>query len=76
MVEKLMITMSNYVGERWVLRKPFDGTPKLSDFNLVKEDLGKLHEGEIIYESEYLSVDPWQKLFAGFAKVQTSYSQA
>jgi len=38
------------VGERWVLRHPFSSLPKLEDFELVKEELGPLQDGEIIYQ--------------------------
>ena len=47
-------------GEKWIVTKKFDGIPKPTDFELVKEDLGELAEGEIAYESEYISVDPYQ----------------
>ena len=47
-------------GERWVVKHKLVATPTPDDFELVKEDLGDLEEGEIAYETEFVSVDPWQ----------------
>jgi len=38
------------MGEKWKLKRQFDGFPKLEDFELVKEDLGELKDGEIVYQ--------------------------
>jgi hypothetical protein len=38
------------VGRRWILRRPFDGLPKVEDFELVSEELGPLEDGEILYK--------------------------
>jgi len=61
--------MVKHVGERWVLVKTFEGEPKESDFKLVKEELDDLKDGEIIYETEFIAVDPWQRVFVGKFKV-------
>ena len=47
-------------GEKWVVVKKFDGIPKPDDFKVVKEDLGSLEDGDIVFETEYISVDPYQ----------------
>jgi len=48
----------------------FDGLPKESDFKIEKHDLGQLLEdGEILYESEFISVDPYQRRRADALKV-------
>lgn len=49
------------LGRRWVLKHHFQGLPKLEDFELAEEDLGELQDGEIIFESEFISVDPYQR---------------
>ncbi|KAJ8687618.1 hypothetical protein QAD02_023412 [Eretmocerus hayati] len=52
------------VAKKFVLRRAFQGEPKLSDMNLVEENLGTLHIGEILIEAEYLSVDPYMQPFS------------
>ena len=47
-------------GEKWVVKRRFNGEPVPADFELVKEDLGQLKDGEIAFTSEYISVDPYQ----------------
>ena len=37
------------------------GTPKLSDFRIVKTELPELKEGEALVEAIYLSVDPYMR---------------
>lgn len=39
----------------------FKGEPKLSDFQLVEEDLPALKDGEVLIEALYLSVDPYMR---------------
>ena len=55
------------LGERWVLKHRFDGLPKLSDFELVKEEIGSLESGEVTFVSEYISVDPYQRSYVNRA---------
>jgi len=38
------------VGEQWKLRHQFNGWPKLGDFELVRDNLGPLEQGEIVYQ--------------------------
>ena len=52
-------------GERFVLKQHFNGLPKHSDFEHVKEDLGPLQDGEIAFETEFISVDPYQRPYSG-----------
>ncbi len=35
------------------------GTPQLSDFNLVNEELPKINENEMLLKANYISVDPY-----------------
>ena len=44
-----------------MLKQHFQGLPKPSDFELVEKELGNIKDGEIIYESEFISVDPYQR---------------
>ena len=46
-----------------MLKHQFDGLPKVSDFELVKEELGPVEEGEVAFEAEWLSVDPYQRAY-------------
>lgn len=50
-------------GERWILKNQFDGFPKISDFELIKEDLGPLEDGEVAFKSEWVSIDPYQRIY-------------
>jgi len=65
--------MSPHIGKRWVLLKHFEGQPKLSDFKLVEEDLGDIKDGEIIYETEFIGVDPWQRVWANILEVKAEH---
>ena len=57
--------MSNMKQIYWQLKNPFEGVPKLTDFELIKENLTDLEHGNITIEALYLSPDPYQKLFSG-----------
>jgi len=52
------------LGKRWVLKNHFSGLPKNGDFDLVEEEVGELEEGEILFRSEYISVDPYQRPYS------------
>ena len=52
----------------WQLKHPFEGLPKLSDFQLIEEELPDLEDGQITIEALYLSPDPYQKLLSGALK--------
>lgn len=47
----------------WVLKRPFDGFPTAEDFELQQQTLRPVEEGELICEAEYLSVDPYMRIY-------------
>ncbi|XP_060068367.1 prostaglandin reductase 1-like [Ylistrum balloti] len=54
----------------WTLRSNFQGQAKLSDFQLVEEDIPtNLKDGELVCEALYLSVDPYMRLFSDWSEV-------
>jgi prostaglandin reductase 1 len=55
----------NMLARKFVLKRPFEGLPKISDFELVEEKLSdQLNDGEILAKAEWLTVDPYMRLFA------------
>lgn len=46
-----------------MLKKLFEGEPKLSDFELEEHELRDITDGELICEAEYLSVDPYMRVY-------------
>ena len=48
-------------GRRWALKHHFSGYPKQEDFDLVEEELPELKDGEFMYRSLFISVDPYQR---------------
>jgi prostaglandin reductase 1 len=51
------------VGKKFVLKRPFDGMPKIDDFELIEEHLPPLKDGEILIEAMFLSVDPYMRMY-------------
>ena len=51
------------VGRKWVLQRHIDGMPTKDHFEIVSEELGDLEEGEILFETLFVSVDPYQRAF-------------
>lgn len=49
--------------KKFIYAKAFKGEAKLSDIELVEEDLPPLKDGEILIEALYLSVDPYMRLW-------------
>lgn len=47
----------------FVYANEFRGFPKLSDFELIEEDLPPLQDGEFLAKAIYLSVDPYMRPF-------------
>jgi prostaglandin reductase 1 len=47
------------------MAKRFQGAPKLSDFAIKEEPLPSLKDGEFLCKAEYISVDPYQRAYAG-----------
>ncbi|TRY70916.1 hypothetical protein TCAL_07525 [Tigriopus californicus] len=59
-------------GRKWILKTHFQGCPKESDFELVEELLPPLEDGEILFKSEFISVDPYQRLFSTHLRPPTT----
>ncbi|CAD6230530.1 GSCOCG00006804001-RA-CDS [Cotesia congregata] len=51
------------VAKKYVVVKYFEGEPKSTDLKLINEELPSLKNGEILVEAEYLSVDPYMRLY-------------
>ena len=47
--------------KKFIYASAFKGEPKLSDFQLVDEDLPAVGNGEIMIEALFLSVDPYMR---------------
>ena len=47
--------------KKFIYANAFKGEPKLSDIQLVEEDLPALKDGEVLIEALYLSVDPYMR---------------
>ncbi|XP_057306311.1 prostaglandin reductase 1-like [Hydractinia symbiolongicarpus] len=50
-------------GKTFMFKKHFVGLPKEDDFDLVDTTLRELEDGEFLFESQFLSVDPYMRLF-------------
>ncbi|XP_052740170.1 prostaglandin reductase 1-like [Bicyclus anynana] len=48
---------------KWVVKKHFDGVPKLSDFEIVEYELPPLKDGEVLLKTEWVSVDPYLRAY-------------
>ncbi|XP_048359162.1 prostaglandin reductase 1-like [Sphaerodactylus townsendi] len=48
----------------WVLKKHFEGNPKLSDFELKEAELPALNHGDVLLESVFFSVDPYMRAYS------------
>jgi prostaglandin reductase 1 len=49
--------------KKFIYASAFKGEPKLSDIQLVEEDLPALNDGEVLIEALYLSVDPYMRAY-------------
>lgn len=49
------------VNRRFVLAAKPSGLPKTSDFRIVEAALPELKDGEVLFRTEYLSVDPYMR---------------
>jgi len=49
---------------KFVLAKHFQGLPKVTDLQLIQEDLPDLQNGEMLCEALYLSVDPYMRPYS------------
>ncbi|XP_060093146.1 prostaglandin reductase 1 [Heteronotia binoei] len=48
----------------WVLKKHFEGFPKLSDFEFKGAELPALKNGDVLLESVFFSVDPYMRPYS------------
>ncbi|XP_034941748.1 prostaglandin reductase 1-like [Chelonus insularis] len=53
------------IAKKYVLVKHFKGKPKSSDIKLIEEELPPIKNGEYLVEAEYLSVDPYVRVYMG-----------
>ena len=49
--------------KKWILKKRPKGLVEESNFKFVEEELSELQDGEILIQTEYLSVDPTQRMW-------------
>lgn len=49
--------------KKFIYATAFKGEPKLSDIQLVEEDLPALKSGEVLIQALHLSVDPYMRLW-------------
>ncbi|XP_033223578.1 prostaglandin reductase 1-like [Belonocnema kinseyi] len=52
------------VAKKFVIANHFDGEPKPSDLTLVEEELPPIKDGEYLVKAEYLSVDPYMRVYS------------
>ncbi|EDS39827.1 NADP-dependent leukotriene B4 12-hydroxydehydrogenase [Culex quinquefasciatus] len=52
-----------YTAKKWIYARAFDGEPKLDDFRLEEEVMPELQDGEFLAEAEFLSVDPYMRIY-------------
>ncbi|XP_069819471.1 prostaglandin reductase 1-like [Dendropsophus ebraccatus] len=52
------------VSKSWTMVRHFEGVPKLEDFKLIEKTLPPLKDGELLLESEFLSVDPFMRPYS------------
>ncbi|XP_075066990.1 prostaglandin reductase 1-like [Mixophyes fleayi] len=52
------------VSKSWTMVKHFVGAPKPEDFKLIEKELPPLKDGEVLLESEFLSVDPYMRPYS------------
>lgn len=49
--------------QKIIKKNDFVGEPKLSNFEIIDEELPALQNGEVMAEAEYLSVDPYMRAY-------------
>ncbi|NP_001088734.1 prostaglandin reductase 1, gene 2 L homeolog isoform X1 [Xenopus laevis] len=52
------------VTKSWTMVRHFEGAPKAEDFKLIEKELPTLKDGEVLLESEFLSVDPYMRPYS------------
>lgn len=58
---------------KYVVKDYFQGVPKLSDFEVVEEELPPLKDNEILVKAEWISVDPYLRAYN--SQVNVPYDQ-
>ena len=53
----------SFTNKKWILKTRPTGLVKTSNFELLEEAVPELNEGEILIQTEYLSVDPTQRMW-------------
>ncbi|XP_003698241.1 prostaglandin reductase 1 [Apis florea] len=48
---------------KFIVLKHFNGKPQKSDLQLIEEELPSLQNGEFLIQAEYLSVDPYMRVY-------------
>ena len=51
------------ISKKWILKKRPVGLVDESNFEFIEEELSELQDGQILIETEYLSVDPTQRMW-------------
>ncbi|XP_055526137.1 prostaglandin reductase 1-like isoform X2 [Wyeomyia smithii] len=59
--KKRPVTM--YTAKKWIYARAFDGKPKPEDFRLEEETVPPLKEEEFLARAEFLSVDPYMRIY-------------
>ena len=49
--------------KKWVLKTRPRGLVETSNFELIEDAVPEINEGEILIQTEYLSVDPTQRMW-------------
>ena len=49
--------------KKWILKTRPKGLVEASNFELIEEAMSELNEGDILIQTEYLSVDPTQRMW-------------
>ncbi|KAG8455041.1 hypothetical protein GDO86_001313 [Hymenochirus boettgeri] len=52
------------VAKSWIMVQHFEGVPKPEDFKLIERELPPLKDGEVLLESDFLSVDPYMRPYS------------
>ena len=53
----------NLTNKKWILKTRPKGLVEASNFELIEEAMPELNEGKILIQTEYLSVDPTQRMW-------------
>ena len=48
---------------KWVLKERPEGLVKNENFELIKEEVRDIQDGEVLIENQYLSFDPTQRMW-------------